>query len=279
MHPMPGHADAGLLRLLVLVPAGLLAVVRFAVARCLPSPQPARAMQSGRQQICYHQLYPFRALSQGVSNPPRAVLVPANWTIGLLSHVSIVCFKGYLGQCMRSIRSFGKIAVQGFRCAADPSGMRSRHVVSGPLLASRVLGGALVLHCPPVSALAVCAPTARAMVGGDDQVSAVIAAPVAFIRISTPIGSEACSGTLISPTVVMTAAHCVYETSDSGNLLGVARPAPSPCGRSGNVADPALGVRGVSLRTCAAALPLERGQSLTRHRAARPRPLAAAAPR
>lgn len=122
--------------------------------------------------------------------------------------------------------------------------MRSRHVVSGPLLASRVLGGALVAALSAVSALAVCAPTARAMVGGDDQVSAVIAAPVAFIRISTPIGSEACSGTLISPTVVMTAAHCVYETSDSGNLLGVARPAHiSVRVGSGNVADPALGVR------------------------------------
>jgi hypothetical protein len=62
------------------------------------------------------------------------------------------------------------------------------------------------------------------MVGGTDQVSDTFAAPVAFVEVSTASGTEACSGTLISPTVVMTAAHCVYDTSPSGNLLGIADP-------------------------------------------------------
>jgi hypothetical protein len=92
-------------------------------------------------------------------------------------------------------------------------------------------------------ALAVAAPSAGAIVGGTDQVSDAFAAPIAYILITTPIGQEACSGTLISPTVVMTAAHCVYETSKAGNLLGIARPAQiSIRVGSTNVGNPALGV-------------------------------------
>src|SRR4051794_31509285 len=75
-----------------------------------------------------------------------------------------------------------------------------------------------------VLALAVTAPTAGAIVGGTDQTSDAFAAPLAFITIDDPAGTAFCTGTLISPTVVMTAAHCVYETSRRGNLVGVSGP-------------------------------------------------------
>ena len=93
-----------------------------------------------------------------------------------------------------------------------------------------------------VSAAAVLAPSAQAIVGGTTQVSAADVAPVAYIEIHTPTGTYSCSGTLISPTVVMTAAHCVYEESSRGNLLGIARPSDvSVRIGSTNVLDPALG--------------------------------------
>src|SRR6185312_4678553 len=86
--------------------------------------------------------------------------------------------------------------------------------------------------------------TANAMVGGTDQVDDTLAAPVAFVEISGPSGTEACSGTLIAPSVVMTAAHCVYETSPSGNLLGVSEPSDiSVRVGSRNLSDGALGSR------------------------------------
>jgi hypothetical protein len=65
---------------------------------------------------------------------------------------------------------------------------------------------------------------AHAIVGGTDQVSEGLVAPLAFIQIAEPTGLAGCSGTLIAPAVVMTAAHCVYETTKHGNLLGIARP-------------------------------------------------------
>ncbi len=73
-------------------------------------------------------------------------------------------------------------------------------------------------------ALAVTAPAAGAIVGGTDQTSDAFAAPLAFLTITDSSGPGWCTGTLISPTVVMTAAHCVYETSRRGNLLGVSKP-------------------------------------------------------
>ena len=73
-------------------------------------------------------------------------------------------------------------------------------------------------------ALAISAPTAGAIVGGTDRTGDDFAAPLAYIEITEPSGTGSCSGTLISPAVVMTAAHCVYATSKRGNLLGVARP-------------------------------------------------------
>ncbi len=80
------------------------------------------------------------------------------------------------------------------------------------------------------------------MVGGTDQLGAGFAAPLAYIEIASPTGTGACTGTLISPTVVMTAAHCVYEETKSGGLLGVAEPSAFVV-RVGslNVSDPSLG--------------------------------------
>jgi secreted trypsin-like serine protease len=91
---------------------------------------------------------------------------------------------------------------------------------------------------------AVTAPTAGAIVGGTSQTSDAFAAPLAFLTITDSSGTGWCSGTLISPTVVMTAAHCVYETSSRGNLLGVAKPSQiSVRVGSRNVANGALGTK------------------------------------
>jgi hypothetical protein len=68
------------------------------------------------------------------------------------------------------------------------------------------------------------ATPAHAIVGGTDQVSDQFTAPLAYIEISEPRGTGACTGTLISPSVIMTAAHCVYETNRRDNLIGIARP-------------------------------------------------------
>jgi hypothetical protein len=104
--------------------------------------------------------------------------------------------------------------------------------------AGRRLGALAAL----VGAAAALAPSAGAIVRGTTQVSAASAAPIAFLEMRTPTGVYACSGTLISPTVVLTAAHCVYETSKNGNLLGIVRPSDiSVRVGSTNVRDPALG--------------------------------------
>ena len=92
-------------------------------------------------------------------------------------------------------------------------------------------------------ALLALAAVAGAMVGGTDQLGDGFAAPLASIEVTTPTGIGACSGTLIAPAIVMTAAHCVYEESTSGGLLGIARPSGATV-RVGapNVADPSLGL-------------------------------------
>jgi secreted trypsin-like serine protease len=113
--------------------------------------------------------------------------------------------------------------------------MLPRHALTRPVAALVVLGALLVAG--------LMASPAQAIVGGTDQVSAGLAAPLAFIEISEPNGVAACTGTLISPAVVMTAAHCAYETTKRGNLLGIASPsAISVRVGSRNVSDPALGV-------------------------------------
>jgi hypothetical protein len=110
---------------------------------------------------------------------------------------------------------------------------------------ARVAGRALrsLMASSVLLALALTASPANAVVGGTDQVSDSVAASVAFIEISTPSGIETCSGTLIAPTVVMTAAHCVYESGKAGSFLGIARPSDiSVRVGSRNVADATLGV-------------------------------------
>ena len=71
---------------------------------------------------------------------------------------------------------------------------------------------------------ALSASSAYGIVGGTDQLSDSFAAPIAYIELDGRDGSFNCTGTLISPTVVMTAGHCVYDTTDSGNLIGIIAP-------------------------------------------------------
>jgi Trypsin len=101
----------------------------------------------------------------------------------------------------------------------------------------------LLAALPLLVALAIGAPIASAVVGGTDKTTDDFAAPLAFIEIADGSGTATCTGTLISPTVVMTAAHCIFETSKQGNLLGVAGPSDiSVRIGSRNVSDPALGI-------------------------------------
>jgi hypothetical protein len=65
MHPRTGHAYASLAAFTNVVSAGVLTVVRFAVARCLVIVSKLEPMQSGRQQICFYKYTPFVGLEQG----------------------------------------------------------------------------------------------------------------------------------------------------------------------------------------------------------------------
>jgi Trypsin len=113
----------------------------------------------------------------------------------------------------------------------DLTGVRGRHVFALLLRGAAILG-----------LLALTVPTAGAMVGGTSQFGAGFAAPIAYIEIATPGGDDACTGTLISPTVVMTAAHCLFDTNASHSFLRIARPSEISV-RIGslNVSDATLG--------------------------------------
>jgi hypothetical protein len=105
-----------------------------------------------------------------------------------------------------------------------------RLIRSGALVAALVVGASWV-------------PAAGAIVGGTDQVGDGFAAPIAYIQVDGPSGSYSCTGSLISATVVMTAAHCVYDLTKAGNLVGVAQPGEiSVRVGSRNIADASLGV-------------------------------------
>jgi hypothetical protein len=70
-----------------------------------------------------------------------------------------------------------------------------------------VFGGLLL-----VSGLAISVQPAAAITGGErDEVHT----NVGVVRFTTEAGRFRCSGTLISPTVVLTAGHCTGETGDS----------------------------------------------------------------
>jgi secreted trypsin-like serine protease len=113
--------------------------------------------------------------------------------------------------------------------------MHPRHTLTSPLALSLALCALLLAG--------LATPRADAIVGGTDHVSPALAAPLAYIQITEPNGTGACSGTLISPSVVMTAAHCVYETTRSGNLVGIAAPSAFLVRvGSRDVSNPALGV-------------------------------------
>ena len=95
-----------------------------------------------------------------------------------------------------------------------------------------------------LAALALFAPAAGAMVGGTTQLSASFAAPLAYVAVAAHGGDEECTGTLIAPAVVMTAAHCVYDVGRSGRLFGIARPSDITVQvGSLDVSNPTLGVR------------------------------------
>ena len=95
-----------------------------------------------------------------------------------------------------------------------------------------------------LAAPALWAPGAGAMVGGTTQLSAEFAAPIAYVAVAERGGEEECTGTLIAPAVVMTAAHCVYDVGKSGRLLGIAQPSDITVQvGSLDVSNPALGVR------------------------------------
>ncbi len=97
---------------------------------------------------------------------------------------------------------------------------------------------------PVLLALAIATPTAGAIVGGTADTDDSFAAPLAYIEITEPGGIGSCTGTLIAPSVVMTAAHCVYGTTRRGNLVGVSRPSEiSVRVGSRNVSDPGLGIK------------------------------------
>jgi Trypsin len=95
--------------------------------------------------------------------------------------------------------------------------LHPRHALTSPLVP-------LLALCTLVL-MSLAATPAEAIVGGTDQVSDQFTAPLAYIEISQPRGTAACTGTLIAPNVIMTAAHCVYETNRHDNLIGIARPA------------------------------------------------------
>ena len=74
------------------------------------------------------------------------------------------------------------------------------------------------------SVSALSASSAYGIVGGTDQLSDAFAAPIAYLELDGRDGTFNCTGTLISPTVVMTAGHCVYDTTEGGNLIGIIAP-------------------------------------------------------
>ena len=79
-----------------------------------------------------------------------------------------------------------------------------------------VIGSVFGVGCWPVwclsSGLVITAQPAGAITGGQrDEVHT----NVGVIRFTTEEGRFRCSGTLISPTVVLTAGHCTGDTAES----------------------------------------------------------------
>ena len=98
--------------------------------------------------------------------------------------------------------------------------MRFRNDISRPTARRGVLFAAVL---GALIATAVVVPTAQAIVGGTDQTSDDFAAPLAYIEITEPSSTGTCSGTLISPTVVLSSSPsdriCHAATHESGAPL------------------------------------------------------------
>ena len=78
------------------------------------------------------------------------------------------------------------------------------------IVGRKIVLGFLVLIC--LAGVTVAAPKAKAITGGETD---VVHTNVGVVRFTTEEGRFRCSGTLISPTVVLTAGHCTGDTGET----------------------------------------------------------------
>ena len=204
MHPIPGHANASLLSLSETEGRACLRSCDSPSRGASSLPSGSGATQSSRQQICYVDLPLLGAARQRLTEVSVAIAM-----CEALSAVADRRSSFHLRRRSQIVRS----------------SLRSRPVSSHPSRGLRAPGRAddAAARLRP-GAFGHHAPGAGAIVGGTDRVDDSVTASAAFIEILTTNGSQTCSGTLIAPNVVMTAAHCVYENTRAGALVGIAQP-------------------------------------------------------